>query len=194
MREPRKDALYDVEILCPAGTLVNLKGADYDTAYSACIALQDSTKDSKLLEKLNSCMRDFGFCGSYGEGYGVSISAGLPRSKDGEKQTCGRRMREAGPWEREKGLDFWEQIGSDRVCSFCGSLHPDRVIEIIREQGLGVIEQSTKGYKMYVHQPNVPNASFGGIKYYRHHDTPQFVAELRALIESSKEDGGESTE
>lgn len=180
--ELRKDAIYNVKISTPTGTLIELQGADADTAFSACEALRQSTKDDKLREALDTCMRGFGVSGYFGNGYSVSISARLPRTDTGERQTCGRRMTDFGNWERAEGLDTWNLIGKDRVCSFCGSLHPDRVIELIKEHGWGVIGRTDKGYKFYVHQPNVPNASFGGIKYYRFHDTPEFIEQWNELV------------
>lgn len=95
-------------------------------------------------------------------------------------------MSEVGPREREEHLDTWELRGKDKCCSFCGSLHPERVLELVRENGSSIIEMSTKGYKWYVNQPNVPNAAFGGIKYYRHHDTQEFIDELNRLIRAEK--------
>lgn len=181
MREPRKDALYNVDIATEAGTLVALKGADFDTAFSACKAIEASTKDEKLKEMLSQCIEHFGFMGSSGNGYKVYISAYLPRTDTGETQTCPERMRSVGPFERKENLDTWRLIGGDRVCSFCGSLHPDRVIELLKELGIGIIDNSTKSYKFYVHRPDVPNASFGGIKYYRWHDTPEFVDALHDI-------------
>lgn len=91
-----------------------------------------------------------------------------------EKQTCPRRLGEGGPWDRGENLDYWERIGGDRVCSFCGSIHPadferflDRVIE---DPDVNVrLEQSDKQYKVYLHRPGVSNAGQGAIKYYKQH-------------------------
>lgn len=52
------------------------------------------------------------------------------------------RPYDGGPYE----------YGSSRFCSFCGSLHPDDAIELIRHGGL--LETTTKGYKRYVRAPN----------------------------------------
>lgn len=48
-------------------------------------------------------------------------------------QTCPRRMREMGPWEKSGGQDEWR--GEPRrdgeavpYCSFCGSLHPGKFL------------------------------------------------------------------
>ncbi len=181
MMEHRKDAIYDVEISSLAGTLVSLKGASYDVAYSVCKALQESTQDEKMLDLLNSAMRSFGFGGGCGHGYSVNISAGLPQIETGEKQTCRSRMTNVGPWEKEDGLDTWIIQGKDKCCSFCGSLHPDRVLELVKLYSPHIIEFA-KGYRWYVRQPDVPNASFGGIKYYRWHDTEAFVEEFNQLL------------
>lgn len=180
--EPRKDAKYEVEISTPNGTLVSLADVDYGTAYTACKVVQESVKDEKLLEMLERCMRSFGFSGAYGEGYGVNISAYLAKTDTGEKHTCGRRNDLFAPGAGVENADTWELIGKDKVCSYCGSLHPDRVLELAKEHGISIIERSTKSYKWYVYQPNVPNALFGGIKYYRHHDTPEFIETFNGLL------------
>ena len=72
--------------------------------------------------------------------------------------TCPRRVGEFGPWEREEGLDDWDSpggmIGQEQVgpsCSFCGSLHPDRFMELIREGWL--VGPTDKNYKAYLAQP-----------------------------------------
>lgn len=89
-------------------------------------------------------------------------------------QTCGRRMKEFGPWERKEGLDKWEQRGPDLCCSFCGSLHPDKVLEIAKEVIEGkdttsVFHMSDKPYKLYLDRVEVKNAGEGGIKFYTPH-------------------------
>lgn len=98
-----------------------------------------------------------------------------------EPMTCGRRMNDFGPWERSGSLDRWQKFKSNgnRVCSFCGSLHPDDFFALVKASAeapedavhLSVveIEPSTKRYKIYVHQPGVRNAMEGGIKFYIHH-------------------------
>lgn len=181
-----KDALYDVEITSPAGTLVSLEQADYDTAVSAFNAILTSTKDDKLREMLQSCERSFGFGGQSHGDYRARVYASLPTVDTGEKQTCGRRRYDIGPQDRTEGLDTWVMRGNDKCCSYCGSLHPDRVLELAREHGTSIIETTDKGYKWYVKQPNVPNAMFGGIKYYRQHDTQEFLDELNNLVQAEK--------
>ena len=95
--------------------------------------------------------------------------------------TCNRRMFQAGPWEHAEGLDRWRKFKSngDRVCSFCGSLHPVDFFRLVEScanapddaafGSVGEVERSDKPHKVYVHQPGVRNAMEGGIKFYTHH-------------------------
>lgn len=75
-----------------------------------------------------------------------------------EAQTCPRRMAEYGPWEHAEGLDSWTTghgvVGQDAAglsCSFCGSLDPDRFMELVREGW--VVGPTDKNYKAYLHRP-----------------------------------------
>lgn len=90
-----------------------------------------------------------------------------------DRQTCPRRMSEIGPWEHKEDLDTWRQSGNDRVCSFCGSLHPadfEAVLERVIQDEKCSISLSDKGYKVYVNRPEIRNASEGAIKYYKQHN------------------------
>jgi hypothetical protein len=119
-----------------------------------------------------------------------------------EPMTCPRRTQQFGPWDHRPELDHWEKFKSNgnRVCSFCGSMHPDDFFAVVKaaaeapEDGqyhqVADIEPSDKGYKIYVHQPGVRNAHEGAIKFYKYHlpDTlPEGTAEqfLRA-VEATK--------
>jgi hypothetical protein len=69
--------------------------------------------------------------------------------------------------------DTWD-IGPDdnRTCSYCGSIHPDDLMEICRKaltDEAYAVEPSTKRYKVYLRQPGVSNAGEGAIKFYMHH-------------------------
>lgn len=70
-------------------------------------------------------------------------------------QTCPRRMMEFGPWEHEEGLDSWMESPRREgeltpFCSFCGSLHPGKFLELV---GAGwCIEPTDKTYKAYLNQ------------------------------------------
>jgi hypothetical protein len=92
-------------------------------------------------------------------------------------------LNDWGPWEREENIDHWAVLANgDKTCSFCGSLHPMTVIDIIKKYGFGVIGRTDKSYKWYVTRPEVKNAMEGGIKYYRHHDTQEFMDAFNSLV------------
>lgn len=104
-----------------------------------------------------------------------------------ERQTCKSRMHDFGPWERAENIDFWRKLpNGDRTCSFCGSLHPMDVISIIKEHGFGAIQASTKAYKWYIRRQSVSGATAGGIKYYRRHDTDEFISTYNSLVDFAK--------
>jgi hypothetical protein len=97
-----------------------------------------------------------------------------PPKKEGEVQTCPKRMVEWGPWERKEELDAWVKRGSDRVCSFCGSLHPEELLKICKQvNGLKIFleRKGSRGptQKIYVNRPDIANASEGAIKFYTIH-------------------------
>jgi hypothetical protein len=79
---------------------------------------------------------------------------------DGGRQTCPRRMSDFGPWDRSEGLDKWttgHRVGQDAVglsCSFCGSLNPDRFLELVREGW--IVGPTDKSYKAYLGRPRTP--------------------------------------
>jgi hypothetical protein len=103
--------------------------------------------------------------------------------------TCGRRYDTWAGIEGkflvhgtvQEGLDHWNKFKSngDRVCSYCGSLHWDDFTALVKQsseasedvdyKSVVEIEPSDKGYKIYVHQRGVRNASEGGIKFYTQH-------------------------
>ena len=146
--------------------------------------LEKNPNDAWLQENLEASMTCFGFRGcSWGIDHNITISGYLPTVVLTEAVTCPRRMLDWGPWAHEENLDHWNLVGDDKVCSFCGSLHPDRVIELIKQLGTKIVERSDKGYKFYVNRDTVPNASYGGITYYRYHDTPAFFEELTMLLQ-----------
>ena len=98
-----------------------------------------------------------------------------------EIMTCGRFVASAYD---SIGKHFWAtRPNGDRTCSYCGSLHPDDVIRIVKNLGIGCIGSTTKSYKWYIRQPSVKNACEGGIKYYRHHDTPDFIEALEKWLD-----------
>lgn len=80
-----------------------------------------------------------------------------------ETQTCPRRMLEVGPWERAENLDHWQQRDGQPCCSFCGSLHPDRFMELVRDGWL--VGPTDKPYKAYL---SAPDGGREGKFYYLH--------------------------
>lgn len=105
-------------------------------------------------------------------------------------QTCPRRMQEGGPWAHEENLDSWLQEARHEGdptphCSFCGSLHPERFLELIAAGW--VVEPTDKTYKAYLQEvydtpkralrPDEPlsTAFYGGRAkfYYQHLDEEQ---------------------
>jgi len=104
-------------------------------------------------------------------------------------------MSEMGPWEYKPDSDRWNKVGSDRVCSFCGSMHPEdfeRVLDQALVDEKTTIEQSDKPYKVYIRREGITNASRGAIKYYKQHNytdqesidriTPKFVTAIKASM------------
>ncbi|KRS17544.1 hypothetical protein [Roseovarius indicus] len=86
-----------------------------------------------------------------------------------ETFTCGSPSPRFTP-----GPDTWIRCpNGDRVCSFCGSLHPEDFERLAKEaadkDSSTFIDPTTKQYKWYVRRDEVPNASAGGIKFYSWH-------------------------
>lgn len=83
--------------------------------------------------------------------------------------------------------DTWNtRPNGDRCCSFCGSLHPDDWLRLMKDaadmSSETVIDPTDKGYKFYVRQKGVKNASEGGIKFYTWHiPSDEWAAEANAL-------------
>lgn len=99
----------------------------------------------------------------------------LPRTVEETGVTCERRMPDGGPtWKRKEGLDSWDRVGPDRVCSFCGSIHPDDLRRLLDDPEVG-IEISDKHYKVYIHRKGIPNAGFGAIKWYTWHGDQELI-------------------
>lgn len=94
-----------------------------------------------------------------------------------ERQTCGRRMNDFGPFTRAENLDHWKKEGGFRICSFCGSIHPDDLIEAIKKDGFKIIGRTDKNYKWYINDTK---------KYYRQHDTPEFINAYNSLLDTLK--------
>lgn len=80
-----------------------------------------------------------------------------------ERHTCPRRMQEVEP------IDRWSKRNGELACSFCGSMHPDRFMELV-EAGFQVVP-TDKNYKAYLTDPAGKTLS---VKfYYQHLDEAQ---------------------
>jgi len=101
-----------------------------------------------------------------------------------ERQTCGRRMQDWGPWERGQNLDHWSIRDGKKTCSFCGSINPTTLLELLKEKGFSIINRSDKSYKWYIEGPGVM------AKYYRQHDTEDFINGYNTLIDEAKKNKG----
>lgn len=98
-----------------------------------------------------------------------------------EKFWCRRRGENPASMSMFPEQDHWDKIKStgDRVCSYCGSLHPDDFFPIVKaaseadpnivDGSVPEIEVSDKSYKIYIHRPGVRNAHEGAIKFYTMH-------------------------
>jgi len=107
-----------------------------------------------------------------------------------EPVTCGRRD---GSMVAHKfpGPDYWDKFKSngDRVCSYCGSLHPDDFWALVQQAAEAAeddrsaveISSTDKPYKVYVERRNVRNAHEGGIKFYTPHLVGEPTDEQQAL-------------
>lgn len=123
-----------------------------------------------------------------------------------EPMTCGRRYDQYpggipvhGLLASEDGQDRWQKHKSngDRVCSFCGSLHPEDFFRLVHESATAPedaernevveIEPSDKRYKVYIHQPGVRNAMEGGIKFYTPHLPRKADGSIDVTEEQEKE-------
>lgn len=96
-----------------------------------------------------------------------------------ERQCCPERYSAD---KKISNPDRWDvdELGV-RDCSFCGSIHPDDLITLIKEQGFGIINPSDKNYKWYI------DSKEKRYKYYRYHDSQHdFVNKYNKLLDDSK--------
>lgn len=113
------------------------------------------------------------------------------------RQCCGRRSESfcIDGREAEALPDTWD-MGPDgnRTCSYCGSIHPDDLMEVCRrtiDDPQYSVDGTDKSYKVYVRIPGVRNASEGAIKFYMHHahrePTPEQVRLFADAVRVSRE-------
>lgn len=92
---------------------------------------------------------------------------------------CGRGPGADSPFHAPfNGEATWSvRPNGDRTCSYCGSLHPDDFLDIIRRYVNGEpgysFSLTDKNYKVYAQRAGVGNAMDGGIKFYGHHAVPE---------------------
>jgi len=104
----------------------------------------------------------------------------------GEEHLCPRRAEGVLP-AFVNSTDAWEMRGGDRVCSFCGSLHPEDFMKFCQDVPSNdgyMVEPSTKSYKIYIRRPHIKNAGQGAIKFYTQHLQglgEQWLAELQGV-------------
>ncbi len=178
-------ALFEVKI-STEDTELTRKNLSYTEARQM---IEDAKKEHagnpELLKHIQSCEGSFGFSGSSRGKTGVHVYASAARQGTGQMHRCASRDQafavDLSGTGNQETPDEWILRGTDRCCSYCGSAHPDDVLALIRSSGWGVIGFTSKGYKWYLNRQNVPNASFGAIKYYRWHDTEDFKAEIFKL-------------
>jgi len=95
-----------------------------------------------------------------------------------DRQTCPERS--LGGATTNTNIDFWKQDYDGkgfRKCSYCGSMHPEDALRLIKEHSTSIIEPATgKNYKWYVY----------GEKYYKWHNTPEFIKEYNTLLFTRK--------
>lgn len=89
--------------------------------------------------------------------------------------------------------DRWDirEIPGIRYCSYCGSIHPDDLIKLIREHSFGIIQKTDKSYKWYI---RIPGHEGVCVKYYRSHDEiSDFVNKYNKLLDELRSNKAEQT-
>ena len=70
--------------------------------------------------------------------------------EDQEKFTCPRNA-----FGDQFGKAHWDTVGTYRVCSYCGGMHPEDAITAIKTYGPRIIEETTKALKKYIRVPGL---------------------------------------
>jgi len=163
-------ATFNVLIKGPRKSYADVRNISYKTARSLCEDIMRTCKDEFLENQLAQAMTSFGFRGFGGNGYDITIDAYMPQQILTEKHCCGSKTQQTGSNEND---DVWIQRGKDVVCGYCGSASWETftkaIDEALKEGSEWRIEATDKRYKYYIHNPDVPNASFGAIKFYTWH-------------------------
>lgn len=180
-----KKALFEVEIVTEQ-TQVTAKDLSFDAAYAIVKGIVEGNPDHKELQEawqMCSAPGSFGFVGTSHGKFKFHVSAYLPsKPMEGAEEFLCPRRAEGVPAFMEGKKDHWQMRGDDPCCSYCGSMKPSRVIELVKQHGFGIMQRTDKGYKWYVHRQGVPNASFGGIKTYMQHWSDADIKEYNAML------------
>jgi len=170
---------YDLKIKGKDITPLSIKKVSKEVVDSIFNDYLAEYKDDKILvDMLTRVKESNGRMSMSGNGYEISSSAYFQRVVGVKNYRCPSNNGQFG----ETIMDSWDTLGDDLVCSYCGSMHPSSVLKAVKEHGKDIIEATDKSYKIYVTRKGVNNASFGGIKYYRWHDTEEFVKEIRKIL------------
>lgn len=129
----------------------------------------------KFIEELDSCLESPGLRGVGGPKFSIRINSWLPRVPTDKPANCPRQAGE--------GTYVWERVGGDLVCQYCGSADVSTVLRVIDEHGTDAISLGKPG-KVYIQRPNIPNASFGAIKFYSYHATAAELAEINQKLKA----------
>lgn len=78
-----------------------------------------------------------------------------------ESQLCPRRYEDGATYGTP---DIWQNRSGRHACSYCGSLHPDEFMELVRT-GAAELGPTDKNYKVYI---SGANAGDGGKFYFQH--------------------------
>ena len=132
-QEILKSAKFDVKI--KTSTIdIDSKGLSYEAAALLVSSTVDNNIDDEWIrEAASKVIPNFGFT-SYGNGQNTfDISAYKPFIKGTKKHTCPRRSE--GPQYDKLNEDTWDMRGDDPCCSYCGSIKPSHVLELIKQRG-----------------------------------------------------------
>ncbi len=90
-----------------------------------------------------------------------------------EKQSCPQN------YQNKFGIiDYWQLRGGVPCCSFCGSIKPSFMFEMIDKHTMKIVGSTTKSYKRYVTIPDV-----GMYKLYTQHLMPAFVEKYNSYVD-----------
>lgn len=92
--------------------------------------------------------------------------------------TCPRRIGTVAESEHYTGLKV-DQWNNDDCCTFCGSVNPDKVIELIK-QGC-TVTRTDKNYKIYINGDNVPRGA-GMAKVYLQHFSKEQINQMNQAL------------